>query len=146
MLPLLGLLAPLLGKVVGTIGNIIDQKVEDKDLANKLKAEAAAQILNQDNEEYLTHLKEAASVIRAEAQSESFIARNWRPIIMLLFGGIIANNYILFPWFNALGLPAVTMNIPPDMWALLKLGIGGYVVSRGVEKSIDKWKQNLVKP
>jgi len=31
-------------------------------------------------------------------------------------------------------------DIPPDMWDLLKLGIGGYVVGRSVEKGVKVWK------
>lgn len=32
-------------------------------------------------------------------------------------------------------------DIPPDMWDLLKLGVGGYVVGRSAEKSIKTWKE-----
>ena len=31
-------------------------------------------------------------------------------------------------------------DIPPDMWDLLKLGVGGYVVGRSVEKGVKVWK------
>ena len=48
----------------------------------------------------------------------------------------IANNYIIVPIFNT--TPA---EIPPDMWDLLKLGVGGYVVGRSVEKGVKTFKQ-----
>jgi hypothetical protein len=54
---------------------------------------------------------------------------------MLLFGVIIANNYLIVPIFRT---PAA--DIPPDMWDLLKLGLGGYVVGRTVEKGLKTWK------
>ena len=36
----------------------------------------------------------------------------------------------------------VVMTIPPDMWALLKIGLGGYVVGRSGEKIAQVWKKN----
>ena len=36
------------------------------------------------------------------------------------------------------GTPAA--DIPPDMWDLLKLGVGGYVLGRSVEKGVKVWK------
>jgi len=72
-------------------------------------------------------------VIIAETQSQSMLARNWRPLTMLVFVGIIFFNYIISPLFS---LEALT--IVPDMWALLKLGIGGYIGGRTVEKVAPK--------
>jgi hypothetical protein len=54
---------------------------------------------------------------------------------MALFGAIIANNYIIHPYVSLFFEDAsVMLAIPPDMWSLLKIGIGGYVVGRSVEK------------
>lgn len=73
-----------------------------------------------------------ATVITAEAKSESWIARNWRPVTMLVFVYIIAHNYIFATLFHLTVVP-----IPPDMWDLLKLGLGGYIAGRSVEKISD---------
>jgi len=81
------------------------------------------------------------NIIIAEAQGGSWLQRNWRPVTMLVFVAIIANNYILFPYVQLFGGPAVKLEIPPDMWGLLKLGIGGYIIGRSAEKGIDRWKQ-----
>jgi holin (3TMs family) len=70
-----------------------------------------------------------ASVITAEAKSESWMARNWRPTLMLTFTYVIAHNYIVAPMFS---LPSLT--IVPDMWELLKIGMGGYIAGRTFEK------------
>lgn len=82
-----------------------------------------------------------ASIIIAEAQGASWLQRNWRPGIMALFGVIIFNNYILNPWISAMFDVEVVMEIPEQMWGLLKLGIGGYIVGRSVEQGITKWKK-----
>ncbi|MBL4613753.1 MAG: hypothetical protein JKY27_02605, partial [Magnetovibrio sp.] len=110
---------------------VIDQAVEDKDQANVIKARLNELALSGN----LKELESAAKIIVAEAQGDSWLQRNWRPLLMVLFGIIIANNYILVPIF---GTPAA--DIPPDMWDLLKLGVGGYVVGRTAEKSLKSWK------
>ena len=141
MLPLLGLLAPLLGKVIGGVTNIIDQKVEDTDLKNQLKAELTSTILNQNHSEFETQIKEQTKIVLAEANSQSWLARNWRPGLMCLFGLIIANNYIVFPYMNMFFADkAVLLPVPVHLWDLLKLGIGGYVVGRSGEKIVSVWK------
>ena len=65
-----------------------------------------------------------ASVIMTEAKGDSWLQRSWRPITMLTFLSIIVMHY--------LGLLAFP--IAEQMWDLLKIGIGGYIGSRGVEK------------
>ena len=125
MLP--AIIGPLLSGLIG----VIDQAVEDKDQANVIKARLNELALSGN----LKELESAAKIIVAEAQGDSWLQRNWRPLLMVLFGIIIANNYILVPIF---GTPAA--DIPPDMWDLLKLGVGGYVVGRTVEKGLNSWK------
>ena len=72
---------------------------------------------------------EQAKVVVAEVQSASWLARNWRPILMLTFTYIIAHNYVIAPLFHVTSVP-----IPVDMWDLLKIGMGGYIVGRSAEK------------
>ncbi len=85
----------------------------------------------------MKEIESAASIIVAEAKGDSWLQRSWRPLLMCLFGVIIANNYLVVPLF---GTPAAA--IPPDMWDLLKLGVGGYVLGRSVEKGVKVWKEN----
>ena len=33
------------------------------------------------------------------------------------------------------------LEIPPDMWGLLKLGLSGYIVGRSGEKMVTAWKK-----
>ncbi len=126
------MLPAIIGPLVSSLLGVVDKAVEDKDLANQIKARLNEQALNGS----LKELESAASIIVAEAQGESWLQRNWRPLLMVLFGTIIANNYMLVPIF---GTPAA--EIPPDMWDLLKLGVGGYVVGRTAEKSLKAWKE-----
>lgn len=70
-----------------------------------------------------------AKVVTAEAQSQSWLARNWRPILMTVFTYIILHNYVVSPLFGIASVP-----IPDRMWSLLELGIGGYIGGRSLEK------------
>lgn len=119
------------------IGKALDKIFPDKQEAEKHKIKLMT--LMQDGE--LREIEASMRVVEAEAKSESFLTSNWRPITMLVFVLIIANNYILYPYLSLFWHSAPNLNLPPDMWELLKIGLGGYVVSRGVEKGIERWKR-----
>ncbi len=88
-----------------------------------------------------TFLKAQETIISSEAKSEHWLTATWRPITMLVFVFIIANNYIIAPYSLAFGFEIPTLEIPPDMWHLLTVGLGGYVMSRGAEKVAKEWKK-----
>lgn len=86
-------------------------------------------------------VKAQSKIIITEAQG-GWLAASWRPITALTFTFIIAWNYILQPIFSMV-TPLPRLDIPPDMWTLLTVMIGGYVGSRGIEKTVReliKWK------
>lgn len=120
----------ILQAALGPILSIIDKAVPDKALALKLKAELSAQMLASDG----ASMQAASNIIVAEAKGESWMQRNWRPLTMLSFVFIIVNNYVLAPYSTLFGIVIPTLAIPPGMWGLLQLGIGGYIASRGAEK------------
>lgn len=130
---MLNLVGTIAGPVLNGLFRAVDQAIEDKDAAAHIKARLQEMVLSGQMKE----IEEAAAVIRAEAGGDSWLQRNWRPMLMCLFGVIIANNYIVVPLF---GSPMA--DIPPDMWDLLKLGVGGYVMGRSVEKGIRVWKKD----
>ena len=80
------------------------------------------------------------TVIVAEAEAGG-IAAKWRPIAMLSFVAIIICHYVLFPMI-AVAFPAsapilAAMVLPPEMWVLIQIGLGGYTGGRSVEKVVD---------
>jgi len=131
---------PVIGKIFDGLFGIIDQAVEDKDEANRLKADLEKVFKNADLTKFVEQIRSQRDIIVAEAKSDSWITRSWRPIIMLLFGAIIANNYILNPWLAAMFGIDIMMPIPPEMWQLLKIGIGGYIVGRSAQECVKNWK------
>jgi len=116
--------------LIPSIGETIKKFVKDKDLAAKLEHDISSQLVGFQSQ--VVNAK--ASIIVAEAQGASWIQRNWRPITMLTFVGIIANNYILVPYSVAFGAAVPMLDIPPGMWSLLTVGIGGYIGGRTYEK------------
>ena len=126
----------LIGSLLPVVGNVLDRVLPDQVERDKVKAELQAQMLQHS----ATIEKAAADVVVAEAKGESWLQRNWRPITMMSFVVIIVNNYIAVPWLQTFGVPSIHLDIPPDMWTLLQLGLSGYIVSRGAEKGIKMWK------
>ncbi|MCK5445418.1 MAG: hypothetical protein KAI73_07330, partial [Rhodospirillaceae bacterium] len=124
MLQFLPLLAPILEK---TLDRVLPDTVEKDKVRSELRAAMLENVAELE--------RTAASVIMAEANGESWLQRNWRPLLMMLFGVIIANNFLIVPLFST-----PKANIPPDMWDLLKLGVGGYVMGRSAEKGVKAWK------
>ena len=122
--------------MVSGVTNLIGKFVEDKDKANELESAIKAQLL----EHEVKFVSYQRDIITAEANSQSWLASNWRPITMLCFVAIIVNNYLLVPWLQLFGVPSAVLELPPFMWELLKLGIGGYIMGRSVEKGIKTWK------
>lgn len=72
-------------------------------------------------------IKARGNVIVAEAESEHWLPSNWRPITMLAFVGMIGGY-----WFGF--TPELPTDAVADMFELVKLGLGGYVIGRSVEK------------
>ncbi|ABC31265.1 hypothetical protein HCH_04563 [Hahella chejuensis KCTC 2396] len=79
--------------------------------------------------EYETKLLEAkARTIQAEAQGQSILQRNWRPLTMLCFLALVV--------CDSFGL--LTFRLSVEAWDLLQIGLGGYVAGRSLEKIAPK--------
>lgn len=127
---------PLIGKILESSLGIVDQLIPDKDLASKIKAGITQAV--EDN----THKLDMAGAdnVKAEAQGESWLQRNWRPILMLTIVFIIFNNYVLVPYLALFTSKIVVLELPGGLWALLNVGVGGYVAGRSGEKIAQIWK------
>lgn len=124
MLPALQIVAPLAKMLFSTI----DKAIPDKDLAERLKFQLNEQLLKSSTEE----LKAAASIVEAEAKSNWFVS-SWRPLLMYVLIFILVWNYILGPIIKIVLGSVITFELPGDVWTLLQIGLGGYVVGRSGE-------------
>ncbi len=121
---MLGAVAPLAKILFSTI----EKSVPDKDLQAKLKADLQTQLLQSNTQE----LQAAAKIIEAEAKAGWF-ASSWRPLLMYVLIFILVWNYILGPVVKIFTGAVISFELPGDVWGLLQIGLGGYVVGRSAE-------------
>jgi len=136
MLPVLQAVAPL-AKI---LFNTVDKAVADKDLAAKLKNDLQTQMLQSHTQE----LTAAAKIIEAEAKAGWF-ASSWRPLLMYVLIFILVWNYVLGPVILFFFKASITITLPGDVWTLLQIGLGGYVVGRSAE-SVARTMTNKPQP
>ncbi len=71
---------------------------------------------------------------------ESWMQRSWRPILMLVITAILANHFLLLPLLHLFFGVNDIIPLPPELYTLLNIGVGGYVVGRSGEKIVGKLK------
>ena len=121
---MLGAIAPLAKVLFSTI----EKAVPDKDLQEKLKAQLQTQLLQSNTAE----LTAAAKIIEAEAKAGWF-ASSWRPLLMYVLIFILVWNYVIGPVIKVFTGAVISFELPGDVWTLLNVGLGGYVVGRSAE-------------
>ena len=134
---LLPVVAPLIGDVLGRV------LPEDSNKKAEIEREIKMSLLTN------SHAIEqaAAQVVMAEAKSEHKITATWRPILMLTITAIVGWNYLIAPIANVILTQiigeqiALSIPLPDELWNLLMIGVGGYVVGRSAEKVADKVKK-----
>lgn len=80
-----------------------------------------------------------AAIVKAEAESENWLASSWRPITMLTFVALIVARW--FGW----AAPNLSENEYLALWNIVELGLGGYVIGRSAEKIAPTLGQLLKK-
>ena len=119
----LGFISKILEPVTGLVDKLHtsdDERLEAKAVLLQLQTSLMSQPL--DYEKQIANAQR--DIIVAETQANSWLTRSWRPITMLTLVAIV-----VIPQFTA-------MEVPPDLWFVIKLGLGGYVGGRSVEKSV----------
>lgn len=124
-------MSAILPAVIGIIGSAIDKVIPNKSEAEQLKAQITLAVINGEK----SQLESATNIITAEAQGESWLQRNWRPLLMLWFAGLIGAHWLGYT-------PA---NLPEEqvigLLDIVQVGVGGYVLGRTAEKVIKEYKK-----
>lgn len=127
----------MIGEIFNFGSKIIDKLFPDKAEAEKIKLKLI-ELQNSGELARLAHeseiVKEQSANIRAEATSDSFLARTWRPIVMLVFTALVVARFFGFT------APGITEKEYLELFSIIKISIGGYVVGRSAEKIADKVK------
>ena len=123
MIGLISALAPI-------VGDIVKEAIPDHD--KKAEAENKVRLALLENTKQIE--ASASQSILAEAKSESWIASSWRPILMFNITLIVSVNYLIFPLIEVATGSKLMIPLPDELWTLLTVGVGGYVVGRSGEK------------
>ena len=135
---MIGWLAKLLGG--GVLDKIASMAMETAKLAAEKKIseqEARARIASSAYELLAREAEAARDVIMAEARSESWLTRSWRPLVAVSFALVVLFYALILPvavgWF---GLPPVKVGDQLLGWVMqaVMLALGGYIGGRSAEK------------
>lgn len=121
---------PLVVPALEFIGRAIDKIFPNKEEAEKLKAQITLEAMKGDAKE----LESATQIIIAEASGESWLQRNWRPLLMLWFAGLLGAHWLGYTPDN-LGEETIL-----KLLDIVQVGIGGYVLGRSGEKMVKAYK------
>lgn len=135
---LLSLIGDIFKPAVDLIDNLHTSEEERLQIKQKM-FEVQAKAFSQ-AEEYESKLLEAkASIITAEAKGESWLQRNWRPLMMVWFGILLGMYWFGFTPEN------MSQETIDNLFTLLQIGIGGYIVGRSAEKIVPTVVENMRK-
>lgn len=116
--------------LLGTLGTAISGFFGFKqNQADALKG--ALSVLGEVNSSNAQREQAIATIIAAETTSGYWLAAVWRPLLMIVFAGILVSY-----WFGY-GPPNINGPMPPvlsEIFDLLKIGVGGYIGGRTLEK------------
>jgi hypothetical protein len=120
-----------IGSIIDFVKDGMDRLIPDKTAAAQAKA-ALDQLKESDDakaaaDDVQMQLAAMANV-QAEAKGESWLQRNWRPIVALFLTGLVGSY-----WFGYTA-PNLTAAAVDDLFGLVKICLGGYYAGRSVEK------------
>jgi hypothetical protein len=115
-----------------------NKKLEIKKQIQEIQAKVTSELI--DYQSKLDNLQ--ADVVKAEASSSSWLARNWRPITMLVFVALVVGRYL--GWISPSNEDAF-QGVESQIFNLIQIGLGGYVVGRSAEKIVSTYSQSKKK-
>jgi len=128
-------LISLVSNIFAPFAKLVDDvhtSTEEKDIL-KNQALAMQNAITSQMIDYEKQLLDSQSkIIMSEAAGESALQRNWRPVTMLTFLVLVVLDS--FGWLDN--------PLSSEAWLLLQIGLGGYVGSRGLEKTVKTWKKS----
>tara|TARA_R110002074_G_scaffold243053_1_gene414850 strand:- start:5956 stop:6372 length:417 start_codon:yes stop_codon:yes gene_type:complete len=119
----LGFISKVIEPIAGLVDKLHtsdDERLEAKAVLLQLQTSLMSQTLDYEKQIAASQ----RDIIVAETQANSWLTRSWRPITMLTLVAIVVISQF------------TEMEVPPDLWFVIKLGLGGYVGGRSVEKSV----------
>ncbi|MCA3582490.1 MAG: hypothetical protein IOD03_02210 [Methylocystis sp.] len=122
------MIAALLPALVPILGDALKRLFPDAEARQRAEAELNAALLARAGELE----KAAGDIIKAEAQSEHWLAACWRPLLMITFGLLIVLRWL--GW----SAPGISEAEALKLWNIVEIGLGGYVIGRSAEKTLPR--------
>ena len=123
MVDVFGFIRDIISPVTDLIDDLHTSDVEKLEAKAKLLAVQTA-VANRMLDYEAALVAASRDTIVAEATSESWLTRTWRPITMLCFVAIVMYGYVS------------GTEIPGELWTVIQIGVGGYVGGRTIEKTV----------
>lgn len=122
--------------------DIVDHLVTNDEERGQIKIELT-RAQNEMTSKYLDYesklMHAQSEIIKSEATGQSWLQRNWRPLMMVFFA-VLLGAY----WFGVMP-PNMTQETINNLFSLLQIGIGGYIGGRSLEKIVPKITEALKK-
>lgn len=120
-------------KIVGAFKVPPEKVLEAKVETDRIQAELTAKLADAVTAE----INQGGEIIQAEAKSQSWLPRNVRPLLLLLWGLAITFNAVT-PIIARFWIPGLTpFAMDPWVYKLTAIGFTGYVTARTWEKVTD---------
>jgi VIT1/CCC1 family predicted Fe2+/Mn2+ transporter len=128
-----GSIGDAFAKIVGVFKASPDKVLEAQTELSKIQAELTGKL----QDAISTEITAAGEIIKTEANSQSWLPRNVRPLLLLLWGLVITFNAVV-PIIARFWYPTL-LPFSLDSWIykLTAIGFTGYVTARTWEKVTD---------
>ena len=128
-------MSALITALAPIVGDLVKRLIPDGDKSLDVEREVKLALL--EHTDSIESIR--GKIVLEEAKSSNWLTAAWRPLLMLVVIAIIACNYLIFPIIRIFYPEMIVLELPVELWNLLTIGVGGYVVGRSGEKMIDKW-------
>lgn len=120
----------LLNLLIGPAMKLIERLIPDKEKSDEAKTQMMQIMVQAQAKE----IDSKARVVIAEATGESWLQRNWRPTTMMFFLVLLGSYWFGLAPQYLIDNPSIVSNL----FTLLEIGIGGYIVGRSAEKVTER--------
>ena len=123
----------IIAAALGAVGSVVSSFFGFKKDQSKI-VQSSLEVLGQTNESGAKREAAIAAIITAESNSGYWLSAVWRPLMMVFFAALLASF-----WFGY-APPNINGEMPPilaEIFLILKIGIGGYIPARSIEKIVS---------
>lgn len=123
---ILGLLSPIFSDLIKRVFPDPEKQAEAQYKLQELLNQAQIEASKFDT----AFIESKKEVITAEMNQGGW-ASQWRSYLMLTCISIVAYNWVVVSFLNAflrpMGVPIDPVSVPPELWTLVTVGLGGYL-------------------